>query len=79
MIKGNKKIFSKSREDRVKGYKKLFKQQDKNYSPPRDVAEGLVEAMEALGYEVDIDQALAYLKSSYAVHDRKYYLRNNRQ
>ena len=79
MIKGNKKIFSKLREDRVKGYKKLFKQQEKYYCPSKEIAEDLGEAMEALGYEVDVDQALAYLKSSYATHDRKYYLRNNRQ
>jgi len=79
MIKGNKKIFSNSREDRIKGYKKLFKQQENYYHPPKDIAEDLVEAMEALGYEVDVDQATAYLKSSYATHDRKYYLRNIRK
>jgi hypothetical protein len=77
-MKGNKKIFSKSREDRIKGYKKLFKQQENYYCPSKDIAEDLVEAMEALGYEVSVDQALAYLKSSYAAHDRKYYLRNIR-
>ena len=34
---------------------------------------GIVEAMEAQGYEINVDQAIAYMKSSYAVFDRNYY------
>ena len=72
-MKGNKQIFSNNKEERVKGYKKLFKSQGESYDPPKDIAKNIVEAMEAQGYEVDVKQAIAYMKSSYAVFDRKYY------
>ena len=72
-MKGNKLIFSKYKKDRIKGYKKLLKEQKKIYEPPKRIAKGIVEAMEAQGYEVNLDQAIAYMKSSYAVFDRDYY------
>ena len=74
-MKGNKLIFSKYKQERVKGYKKLLKAQDKNYEPKKTIAKDIVEAMEAQGYTVSIEQAIAYLKASYAAHDRDYYLR----
>tara|TARA_R110002110_G_scaffold104875_6_gene264110 strand:- start:84 stop:320 length:237 start_codon:yes stop_codon:yes gene_type:complete len=73
-MKGNKQIFSKNRPDRIKGYKKLFREQKDKYSPSKLIAKDLVEAMEAQGHEVTVKEALAYLMSSYAVHDRKYYM-----
>ena len=76
MMKGNQQIFSRRKETRVKGYKKLFKNQKEYYDPPKKIAKELVIAMEALGYDVDEKQAAAYLKSSYAVFDREYYLRH---
>ena len=72
-MKGNKQIFSNRKEDRIKGYKKLFKTQDKEYDPPKDITKDIVEAMAAQGYKVDVKQATAYMKASYAVFDRKYY------
>ncbi len=72
-MKGNKLIFSKYKKDRIKGYRKLLKEQGKHYDPPKRIARGIVEAMEAQGYEIKLDQALAYMKSSYAVFDRDYY------
>ena len=72
-MKGNKQIFSNSREERIKGYKKLFKSKDKKYDPPKQVAGDIVEAMVAQGYEVNLKQATAYMKASYAAFDRKYY------
>jgi len=72
-MKGNKLIFSRRKVERVKGYRKLFKQQAKFYDPPKKIARNLVEAMEALGYDIDVTQAIAYLKSSYAVFDRDFY------
>ena len=77
-MKGNKQIFSKYKEDRIKGYKKLFKAQEKEYAPPKDVAKDIVEAMLAQGYKVDAKQATAYMKASYAVFDRKYYMETRR-
>ena len=77
-MKGNKQIFSKHKEDRIKGYKKLFKIQEKEYNPPKDVVKDLVEAMLAQGYKVDAKQATAYMKASYAVFDRKYYMETRR-
>jgi hypothetical protein len=77
-MKGNKQIFSDNRQERVKGYKKLFKNKGKDYDPPRDVAKGIVEAMEAQGYEVDEKQVVAYMKSSYAVFDRNYFKNTRR-
>ena len=77
-MKGNKLIFSKIKEDRIKGYKKLLKSQKEYYKPPKDVAVDIVAAMAAQGYEVDVKEALAYLTSSYAVFDRRYYLRDRK-
>lgn len=73
-MKGNKQIFSSNKVDRVKGYKKLLKEQSENYKPSKDIAKDIVEAMEAQGFDVTIKEAVAYLKSSYAAHDRKYYM-----
>tara|TARA_Y100001937_G_C6871240_1_gene220684 strand:- start:201 stop:431 length:231 start_codon:yes stop_codon:yes gene_type:complete len=72
-VKGNKLIFSKYKKDRIKGYKKLLKEQGKNYDPPKKIAKDIVEAMEAQGYEIKIEQAIAYMKASYAAFDRNYY------
>jgi len=72
-MKGNKLIFSKYKKDRIKGYKRLFNEQNKSYDPPKRIAKGIVEAMEAQGYEIKLEQALAYMKASYAVFDRDYY------
>tara|TARA_Y100000034_G_scaffold1908_1_gene2418 strand:- start:687 stop:917 length:231 start_codon:yes stop_codon:yes gene_type:complete len=75
-MKGNKQLYSKYKEERIKGYKKLFKEQDKSYEPPKHIAKDVVEAMLAQGYKVTLEQALAYMKSSYAVFDRDYYNRS---
>jgi len=72
-MKGNKLIFSRKKHERIKGYKKLFREQKKTYEPPKKIAKDIVEAMEALDYDIDIEQALAYMRSSYAVFDRAYY------
>ena len=57
----------------MKGYRKLLKEQAKYYDPPKKIAKGIVEAMEAQGYEIKLEEAIAYMKSSYAVFDRDYY------
>ena len=75
-MKGNKLIYSKYKKDRIKGYKKLLKEQENNYIPPKHIAKDIVEAMHAQGYDIKIDQAIAYMKSSYAVFDRDYYQRS---
>jgi hypothetical protein len=75
-MKGNKLIFSKYKRDRIKGYRKLLKEQDKNYQPPNRIARGIVEAMEAQGYSIKLEQAIAYMKASYAVFDKDYYERS---
>jgi len=75
-MKGNKQLYSKYKEERIKGYKKLFTAQEKNYEPPKHIAKDIVEAMAAQEYKIDLEQALAYMKSSYAVFDRDYYDRN---
>jgi len=75
-MKGNQQIFSKYKAERVKGYKKLLKEQEKNYEPPKHIAKDIIEAMAAQGYKVDLEQAIAYLRSSYAVFDRDYYKRD---
>ncbi len=72
-MKGNKLIFSKYKKDRVKGYKKLIKEQGNYYDPPKNIAKDIVEAMEAQGYEIKLEQAIAYMKASYAAFDRSYY------
>ena len=73
-MKGNKQIFSNSRKERIKGYTKLFKKQGDYYDPPKQIAKDLVEAMAAMGHDVTLEEASDYLRASYAVHDRKYYL-----
>jgi len=75
-MKGNKQLYSKYKAERIKGYKKLLNAQEKNYDPPEHIAKGIVEAMAAQDYKVSLEQALAYMKSSYAVFDRDYYERN---
>ena len=72
-MKGNKQLYSKYKEERVKGYKKLLKAQEKNYEPPKHIAKGIIEAMAAQDYKVDLKQVVAYMKASYAVFDRDYY------
>ena len=72
-MKGNKLLFSKYKADRVRGYRKLLKKQDKSYKPPSDIIRDIKEAMEAQGYEIKLEQAIAYMKASYAVFDRDYY------
>ena len=78
MMKGNKQIFSNSREERIKGYKKLFKSKDKEYDPPEQVVGDIVEAMEAQGYEGDLKEVTAYMKASYAAFDRKFHVDTRR-
>ena len=51
-MKGNNQIFSDVKEDRLKGYKKLLKKNEDVYKPKIDIAEAIVEAMEAQGYDV---------------------------
>ena len=75
-MKGNKQLYSKYKAERIKGYKKLLNAQEKNYDPPEHIAKGIVEAMAAQDYKVSLEQALAYMKSSYADFDRDYYERN---
>ena len=77
-MKGNKQIFSKYKADRIKGYKKLFKSQDKYYDPPKDIVKDIMEAMEAQSFVVTKEQVTAYLKASYAAHDRKFYMRHSK-
>jgi len=72
-MKGNKQIFSSIKDERIKGYKKLFKTKGKEYDPPKNIAKDIVEAMKAQGHEVNFKQAVDYMKASYAVFDRKYY------
>jgi len=75
-MKGNKQLYSNYKEERIKGYKKLLKTQEKNYEPPKHIAKGIVEAMAAQDCKVTMEQALAYMKASYAVFDRDFYERN---
>lgn len=77
-MKGNNQIFSDVKEDRLKGYKKLLKKNEDMYKPKIDIAEAIVEAMEAQGYDVDVEQALAYMKSSIAAFERRYALDDRR-
>ena len=79
-MKNNKKIFSRKKSERIEGYKKLFKAQIKNYdySPSSKIAANIVEAMSALGYDIDVEHAMAYLKASYAVHERDFYERQRK-
>ncbi len=75
-IKGNRLIFSSIKKDRIKGYKKLLKQQEDKYTPSKDIAKNITEAMDALGYDVTVEQAMAYLRSSQAVYSRDFYERH---
>ena len=77
-MRGNKQIFSNNKTDRIKGYRKLLKEQEDNYKPSKEIAKDIVEAMEAQGFDVSVKEATAYLKSSYAAHDRKYYMQHMR-
>ena len=78
-MKGNKLLFSKYKPERIKGYKKLLKAQKEYYSPPKDAIGDIVEAMEAQVFEVTKKEVEAYMKSSYAVFDRRYYLEHNKR
>ena len=75
-MKGNKQLYSKYKKERIKGYKKLLKVQERNYEPPKQIAKGIVEAMAAQDYSVDLKQVIAYMRASYAVFDRDYYEQN---
>lgn len=72
-MKGNNLLYSKYKEERIKGYRRLFNVQKKTYEPPKHIAKGIVEAMSAQGYDIKFDQAVAYMNASYAVFDRDYY------
>jgi hypothetical protein len=73
-FKGNNLIFSNLKKDRIKGYRKAFKKQETVYKPSKDIAKNLTEAMEAQGYDVSVEEAMAYLKASIAVHSRNFYM-----
>jgi len=77
-MKGNKLIFSKYKEERIKGYKKLIKEQNDSYNPPKDIIGDICEAMLAQGHKVSKKHAEAYLRASYAAFDRRYYMDNRR-
>ena len=75
-MKGNQQIYSKYKDERIKGYKKLIETQEKYYTAPKQIAKNIVEAMKAQDYKVNLEQVLAYMKASYAVFDRDFYERN---
>jgi len=75
-MKGNQQIYSKYKDERIKGYKKLIDAQEKYYTPPKQIAKNIIEAMKAQDHKVSLEQALAYMKASYAVFDRDFYERN---
>ena len=77
-MKGNKLIFSKYKEERVKGYKKLIKEQKDSYAPPKDIVADIAEAMLAQDRKVTKKDVEAYLRASYAAFDRRYYMNNAR-
>ncbi len=77
-MKGNKLIFSRYKDDRIKGYKKLLKQQKDSYNPPKDIIGDIVEAMLAQGHEVTKKDVEAYLRASYAAFDRRYFMNNRK-
>ena len=77
-MKGNKLIFSKYKEERIKGYKKLLKSQKDFYTPPKDVISDIVEAMLAQDQKVTKKDVEAYMRASYAAFDRRYYLQTRR-
>ena len=78
-FKGNRLVFSNLRNERVKGYIKLFKKQKDSYKPSKDIAKSLTEAMEAQGYDVTLEHAMAYLKASIAVHSRDFYMQHRKR
>jgi len=78
-MKGNKLIFSKYKEERIKGYRKLIKEQNDSYSPPKDIIGDICEAMLAQGHKVSKKDVEAYLRASYAAFDRRYYLNTGRR
>ena len=73
-MKGNKLIFSKYKQERIKGYKKLIKEQNDSYKPPKDIIGDICEAMLAQDYKVSKEDVEAYLRASYAAFDRRYYM-----
>ena len=75
-MKGNQQIYSKYKDERIKGYKRLIDAQEKYYTPPKQIAKNIVEAMKAQDHKVNLEQVLAYMKASYAVFDRDFYERN---
>ena len=77
-MKGNKLIFSKYKEERVKGYKKLLKAQKESYTPPKDIIADIAEAMLAQDRKVTKKDVEAYMRASYAAFDRRYYLQTRR-
>mgnify|MGYP001276081001 CR=1 FL=1 len=77
-MKGNKLIFSKYKEERIKGYKKLIKEQNNSYVPPKDIIGDICEAMLAQGHKVSKKDVEAYLRASFAAYDRRYYMNNRR-
>ena len=77
-MKGNKLIFSKYKEERIKGYRKLLKEQKESYNPPKDVVGDIVEAMLAQDHKVTKKDVEAYLRASYAAFDRRYYLQTRK-
>ena len=79
IFKGNRLVFSNLKDERIKGFRKLFKKQEDEYKPNKDIAKSLTEAMEAQGYDVTLEQAMAYLKASIAVHTRDYYVQHRKR
>ena len=57
-MKGNKLIFSSYKEERIKGYKKLIKEQNDSYSPPKDIVGDIVEAMLAQDTTFKLEDSL---------------------
>ena len=79
IFKGNRLVFSNLKDERIKGFRKLFKKQEDEYKPNKDIAKSLTEAMEAQGYDVTLEQAMAYLKASIAVHSRDFYVQHRKR
>jgi len=77
-MKGNKLIFSKYKEERIKGYRKLLKEQKESYTPPKDIISDIAEAMLAQNHKVTKKDVEAYMRASYAAFDRRYYLQTRR-
>ena len=78
-FKGNRLVFSNLKDERIKGFRKLFKKQEEAYKPNKDIAKSLTEAMEAQGYDVTLEHAMAYLKASIAVHTRDFYAQHRKR